>query len=182
MKLISNTLMLLALSGLTVFAADANHASIAQIEDQALSQAEHEIVSLAEAMPADKYDFAPTNGDFNGVRTFGLQISHIAAVIDEFASAILGEKGIDLGKNENGPESLHGKDAIVKFLKDAFAHGHKAMNAITDQDFTEMVDLPWGKMPKGALAGMSASHSFDHYGQAVVYARMNGVVPPASQK
>ena len=182
MKLISNMLIMLALSGLAVSAADANRASIAQMEDRALSQVEHEIVSLAEAMPAEKYGFAPTQGEFTGVRTFGLQMSHIAAVIDEFAAAILGEKATDPGKDENGPDSLRGKDAIVKFMKEAFAHGHKAMNSLTAQNFTEMVDLPWGKMPKGTLAEMCASHSFDHYGQAVVYARMNGIVPPASRK
>src|SRR5258708_31098829 len=37
------------------------------------------IVSAADAMPADKYGFAPTDGEFKGVRTFGQQVKHLAA-------------------------------------------------------------------------------------------------------
>ena len=76
------------------FAADDSHASIAKMQDTALKSAEREIVSLAEAMPADKYKFAPTEGEFKGVRTFGQQMSHIAAVNYLMAAAILGEKGL----------------------------------------------------------------------------------------
>jgi hypothetical protein len=76
-----------------VFAADDSHASISKMQDNALKSAEREIVSLAEAMPADKYDFAPTEGEFKGVRTFGQQMAHIAAVNDLMAAAILGKKG-----------------------------------------------------------------------------------------
>jgi uncharacterized damage-inducible protein DinB len=182
MNPIWNALLLLLAACFSALAADASHVALAQMEDNALTQAEREIVSLAEAMPADKYDFAPTQGEFNGVRTFRLQMSHIAAVLDEFAALILGEKPADTGKNENGPESLRGKDDVVKYMKGAFAHSHKAMSTLTDQNFTQILELPWGKMTKGSLAEMSVSHSFDHYGQAVVYARMNGIVPPASRK
>src|ERR1700733_8809041 len=45
-----------------------------------LSLTESEVVGAAEAMPADKYDFAPptTAGAFKGVRSFGAQVRHIA--------------------------------------------------------------------------------------------------------
>ncbi len=52
-------------------------ATPAQVVNQLLNMVEHDIVPLAEAMPADKYDFAPTNGDFKGVRTFGDQVKHL---------------------------------------------------------------------------------------------------------
>ena len=67
-------------------------ASFAKAFDSDLSSAEKEIVSLAEAMPADKYNFAPTAGELTGVRTFGQQMRHIAAVNNEVAAALLGEK------------------------------------------------------------------------------------------
>jgi uncharacterized damage-inducible protein DinB len=184
MKLISSAFVLFALCGFGVFAAETGHASMAQMYDRELSMVEREVVSLAEAMPADKYEFAPSNGDFKGVRTFGQQMSHIATVIYEVSAGVLGEKSpVDAGKSENGPASLKTKDAIVKYLKDAFSYAHKAMNSLTDKNFTELVASPFGdKSPRGSLANGNVWHTFDHYGQAVVYARMNGIVPPASRQ
>ncbi len=67
-------------------------ASLEKSFDSDLKSAEGEIVSLAEAMPADKYNFAPTAGAFDGVRTFALQMRHIAAVNYEVAAALLARK------------------------------------------------------------------------------------------
>jgi hypothetical protein len=77
---------------------------------------------------------------------------------------------------------LKGRDAIVKFLKDSFVYSHKALATLTDANFTEMLAAPFGaKESRGAMAETMLWHSFDHYGQAVVYARMNGIIPPASK-
>jgi uncharacterized damage-inducible protein DinB len=173
--------MLLILPGTLLFAAGPPAASIADVQDHALSQVEKEIVSLAEAMPADKYDFAPTQGTFQGVRTFGQQMSHVAVVLDEVAAGMLGEKEPDTGQSENGPASLKGKDAIVAYLKSAFERAHRAVKTLTVQNLTEPVKLSWGSIPRASLAELMAVHTMDHYGQAVVYARMNNVVPPASR-
>ena len=78
----------LLFAAVAAFGADAPP-SAAKILDGQLTSAEKEIVGLAEAMPADKYDFAPTKGEFKGVRTFGLQVSHIATVIYEVSASVL---------------------------------------------------------------------------------------------
>jgi hypothetical protein len=183
MKLIFKLVAAAALSGLCLFAADSGQASLAQAQDKMLSSVEQEVVSLAEAMPADKYGFKPTQGTFSDVRTFGQQMSHLATALYLYSSGMLGEKPpVERGKDENGPDSLNGKDAIVKYLKDAFAYAHKATATLTQQNFMETLTMPWGKITRGLLAEQSISHSFDHYGQAVVYARMNGIVPPASRR
>jgi len=183
MKLLSGAFLLFTVAGITVLAADTGRPSMAHMYDRQLSMVEREVVSLAEAMPSDKYEFAPSAGDFKGVRTFGQQMSHIATVIYEVSAGVLGEKSpVDSGKSENGPETLKTKEAIVKYLKEAFAYGHKAMSSLTDQNFTELVASPFGdKSPRGSLANITLWHTFDHYGQAVVYARMNRIVPPASR-
>jgi hypothetical protein len=167
----------------SAFAQAPAHSTVVKMEDGALKSAEREIVSLAEAMPADKYDFAPTTGEFKGVRTFGHQMAHIAAVNYLVSASILGEKGpVDPKDEENGPASLKDKDAIVQFMKGSFAYAHKALATLTDQNFTEIIQSPFGdKEPRGTLAEILEWHSFDHYGQAVVYARMNGIIPPASR-
>src|SRR5215471_962522 len=57
-----------------------------------MTMMEKDVVGAAEAMPADKYNFAPTQGEFKGVRTFALQVRHIATVINQLASGVTGEK------------------------------------------------------------------------------------------
>ena len=165
-------------------AADPAAPGIGKTFDRDLTSIEGEIVPLAEAMPAGKFDFAPSGGEFKGVRTFGEQMKHSAAVIYMVSASVLGEKNPDAGGGENGPASMKSKEAIVKYLKDAFAYGHKAMLSLTDKNLTQMVPSAFGKdkVPRVSMATVAVWHTFDHYGQAVVYLRMNGIVPPASRK
>jgi hypothetical protein len=62
--------------------------------DHSLNYPESEVVPAAEAMPDDKYDFAPpaTLGDFKGVRTFGQQVRHVAAANYMICAAMQSEK------------------------------------------------------------------------------------------
>lgn len=144
---------------------------------------EHEFVPAAEAMPDDKYDFAPTNGEFKGVRTFGEEVRHVATANYSFASIITGEKPpVDLGKGENGPDTLKTKADILKFLNDSFANLHQALALVNDKNELDQMDSPYGmKAAKLTWASFSVSHPMDHYGQMVEYLRMNGIVPPASR-
>jgi uncharacterized damage-inducible protein DinB len=165
-----------------VFAADPP--TVASLYDGQLSGIEHELVPLAEAMPPDKFDFAPTNGEFKGVRTFAQQAKHIAAVLYMVAAAIQEQKvPVDLGTGENGPDSIKTQAQVVQFLKAAFAYSHKAVQSITAKNQLDMVKSPFGQgqTPRGSLGGILTWHTFDHYGQMVVYARMNGIIPPASR-
>lgn len=154
------------------------------MQAETLSSVEREVVSLAEAMPPDKYNFVPTGAEFTGSRTFGLQMAHIATVIYEVSAAALGEKNpVELGEHENGAGSVRTKQAIVEYLKGAFKLAHRAADSLTNENFTEIVPSPFGdRMPRGSLVAINVWHSYDHYGQAVVYARLNGIVPPASKK
>src|SRR5580693_1021901 len=120
---IARSLTALALCALPILAADAPP-DARQIFDRQLSSTEREVVGLTEAMPADKFDFAPTTGNFKGVRTFALEARHIAFEINCVASALLGE-AIPGQDHDNGPDELKTKDQIVKYLKDAFAHAHR---------------------------------------------------------
>ena len=145
---------------------------------------EKEFVSAAEAMPDDKFNFAPTQGDFKGVRTFAQQIKHVSAVNYMFAAAILSEKPpVELG-SENGPDNITSKADVVKFLKDSFAYLHKALNTIDESNVLGQVPSPFGtnKISRLGLATIAISHPLDHYGQMVEYLRMNSIIPPASRK
>lgn len=178
-------LLVCMLAAVPLFAADPPASAIAKIFDSQLKGLERELVPLAEAMPADKYDFAPSNGEFKSVRTFGLQASHIATVIYQVSASVLGEKvPVETGKDENGAATLKGKDDIVRYLKDSLTYAHKAMASLTDANLTGMVKSAFGdnQVPRVSMASVAVWHSFDHYGQMVVYARMNGIVPPASKQ
>jgi len=176
--------MTLAAGSAMLFAADSPQASMGKVLDDQLRSAEREIVGLAEAMPADKYSFRPTDGEFKNVRSFSQQMTHIAATLYGISAGALGEKNpSEMGKDENGPASITDKAAAVKYLKDAFAYAHKAASAISSANAMDLLQSPFGngKTSRINLVTELMWHSFDHYGQAVVYARMNGIVPPASR-
>ena len=127
-------------------------------------------------------DFAPTNGEFKGVRTFAQQIKHVAAVNYEIAAAILEQKApVDINE-ESGPASITTKADILTYLKESFAYVHKAIATINEKNVVETVKSPFGEgsVSRMGLATSIAWHGYDHYGQMVVYLRMNGIVPPAS--
>jgi uncharacterized damage-inducible protein DinB len=135
-------------------------------------------------MPADKYDFAPTQGDFKGVRNFGAEVKHMAVANYALGAGILGEKPPINLTAPDGPPEVKTKADIMKFLNDSSAYAHKALNSITDANVLEPIKSPFGSnmTTRLALATSMISHPFDHYGQMVVYLRMNNIIPPASRK
>src|ERR1700674_2551563 len=178
-----SSLLLCSSFALSQTAKPEEHRTLTQILDRSVSGVEGEFVPAADAMPEDKSSFAPTSGEFKGVRTFEQQVKHVAAVNYMIAASILGEKPpVELG-GENGPDSITSKADIIKFLKDSFAYLHKATNSLTDKNLTENVKSPFGEgmASRLGLATISIAHPFDHYGQMVEYLRMNGIIPPASR-
>jgi hypothetical protein len=146
---------------------------------------EQEVESTADAMPADKFRFAPTDGEFTGVRTFGEQVKHLAATNNILAAAALGEEPPADAGDEAGPETARTKAQILAYLKDSFAHLGRAVDAIGDTTVpvkaSPISPLTARTVTRLALIDEALIHSFDHYGQMVEYLRMNGVVPPASR-
>jgi uncharacterized damage-inducible protein DinB len=184
-------------SYMTIFAGEARSAAasppqaqpsqtptVASDVDAEVSRAERQVLEVAEAMPEEKFNFTPeslnTSGaDFKGVRTFAVQVKHIAASNYFIWSPITGAKLPDGLKDGNGPENLKSKAEILKFLKDSFALGHRAAATLTAEN---MLQHPGSsKSSRLHLAEFGVAHAYDHYGQMVVYLRMNGIVPPASR-
>jgi hypothetical protein len=185
LKWIYGPLFLLVCSGIANAQASqpAEQRTVTQILDRSVTSVEQEFVPAAEAMPEDKYSFAPSSGEFKGVRTFAQEIKHVAAVNYEIGGGILQEKPpADTGQ-ESGPASVASKADIMSYLKDSFAYLHKAVNSINEKNQTEGVKNPFGDgtASRLSLAIGAISHPYDHYGQMVEYLRMNGIVPPASR-
>lgn len=158
-----------------------------QILNFILDFQEKRIIEVAEAMPAEKYHFAPTAGEFKGVRTFAEQLKHIAADNYLLGAGILGENPPrDVGDDERGSTSVKTKQQIIAYLKDSFAYMHRAAAAIDDEKSpipTPHIS-PWpnGSATRLGVAIEDALHTWDHYGQLVEYLRMNDILPPASGK
>jgi uncharacterized damage-inducible protein DinB len=142
------------------------------------------ILSAAKAMPADKYGFAPTEGEFKGVRTFGRQVKHLAATNYMLAAAALGEQPPADAGDETGPEAIRTKEEILAYLDGSFVRLGEAIDAIGNPEVavksSPISPLPAAQTTRLALLVEALIHAFDHYGQIVEYLRMNGVVPPAS--
>jgi uncharacterized damage-inducible protein DinB len=152
--------------------------------DREISAVEKLILEVAEAMPEDKYNFSPESlnipgAEFKGVRTFAVQVKHVASSNYFIWTPITGDKVPENIKDGNGPADVKTKADIIKFLKDSFALGHKAAATLTAEN---MLQTPGhSKSSRLRLTTFGVEHAFDHYGQMVVYLRMNGIVPPASQ-
>jgi hypothetical protein len=151
------------------------HVSPSATYDKLLSGMEKEFVDAAEAMPAEKFNFAPpvTAGEFKGVRTFAGEVKHVTQANYYFFH----DPATPMVDNRADIEKLASKDDIVKALKDSFSEAHKYIAGITDQNAFEMTKSG----TRGGMAAFGIAHFMDHYGQMCVYLRMNGIVPPASR-
>jgi uncharacterized damage-inducible protein DinB len=154
--------------------------TIASEAGSRLATAEREVLQVADAMPEDRYSFAPTTGEFKGVRTFAQQLRHIGAYNYILCSGIKQEKPPDTNGDE-GPANITSKAAIQQYLRESFAYCRQAFDMITPQNMLQRITGSNGaQTTRLALATFADAHPFDHYGQLVVYLRMNGRVPPAS--
>jgi len=158
--------------------------TVSQALDFWITNTERLVVSAADAMPAEKYSFAPTAGEFTGVRTFAQQIKHLAANNYRMAAYILDQTPTPEQQSESGPDRVQSKAQIMEYVKGSFAALHRAMTAINAGNMLEPITASAGlrQTTRLQLAVDVVAHSSNHYGQMVEYLRMNGIVPPASRR
>lgn len=157
--------------------------TVSQALDFWITNIESEVVDAADAMPEEKYGFAPTAGEFKGVRTFAEQVKHLSANNYRMAAYILGQTPTPDQKAETGPASVQTKAQIMEYARGSFAVLHKAMAFITPENMlTPLAQSPTpGQLTRIQLAEDVVAHSSNHYGQMVEYLRMNGIIPPKSR-
>jgi uncharacterized damage-inducible protein DinB len=148
----------------------------ADVYGKLLNLMEQQFVSAAEAMPEDKFNFAPSQGEFKGVRSFGSQVKHVAEANYYFFGGANFSEADNKAKSD-AIEKLTTKADIIQALKDSFALAHTMVGSITPEN--AFVTTAHGT--PGGMASFGLAHMMDHYGQLVVYLRMNGIVPPASR-
>jgi len=124
------------------------------------------VIKMAEDFPEDKYEFKPNPA----VRSFADNLRHVAFWNGYVAKSARGEK-VDAKPNELPKAQYASKAAVVKALKDSFADATAQLTSGSAAPAPKLVDL-WVSFTE---------HSGEHYGQLVVYYRLNGLVPPASR-
>ena len=184
----SHALLAIALFASTVFAQAQTQPSqpptLAEMVDREISAIEKQVIDAAEAMPEEKYNFTPEHlnipgDDYKGVRSFAVQVKHIASSNYFIWSPITGDAVPAAIKDGNGPADMKTKADILKFLKESFALGHKAAAMLTLENMLQ--PFAPGKSARLDRVEFGVAHAYNHYGQMVEYLRMNGVIPPASR-
>jgi len=104
-----------------------------------ITNTEKEVVSVADAMPEEKYSFAPTSGEFTGVRTFAEQMKHLSAANYQLAALILGENPPHGEHDETALDSIKSKAQIMVYVKGSFAALHRAVATISEGNMLEPV-------------------------------------------
>ena len=124
-------------------------------------------VAVAEAMPAGQYAFRPDPGSMS----FGEVMTHIAITNDQFCAGL---------KDTNPPDvpSPTDKDGIVKFLSSSFDYCAGVIPSLTDEQIAKPHNSPDGRMPGREVLLAMYVHVAHHRGQAEVYLRDKGIVPP----
>jgi hypothetical protein len=142
---------------------------------------EKSFVSVADAMPEEKWAFAPKDGAFDGVRTFAQQVKHVACANFAFFQEIEKKTPPD-GCETGGPDPSRTKAELLKYLRDSFAYGRKVIGMMTPENALDAASGRYGgNSTRLGLTTLAVWHASDHYGQIVVYLRMNGIVPPPSR-
>lgn len=136
------------------------------------------LTDMAADFPENKLDYKATAAQ----RTFAEQVLHAAGANYLFIDAALGTKPPKDIENPSR-QTYKTRAQIVAFVKRSFADGAAAIRQLGDKGLLEETKAPFGneKETKAALFAEAMEHANDHYGQCVVYYRLNGLVPPASR-
>jgi uncharacterized damage-inducible protein DinB len=125
-------------------------------------------IAVAQAMPAEQYGFRPHPDSMD----FGQLMSHIAATNYQFCAGLR-------DSDRPAPPSPTGKDAIVKFLSDAFEYCSAVIPTLTDEQLSATHNSPDGRLSGREVLLAMYVHVAHHRGQAEIYLRDKGIKPPS---
>ncbi len=132
------------------------------------------LTGMAEDFPEDKYDWKPTPE----VRSFSEQLLHAASYAN-----YVGEVAKGLRPKEEDPKrsNFKSKAEIVAYVKKAYADGAKAIEAAGEKELSKSIQVGRWTVTNYGLWDSAVEHSGEHYGQLVVFYRVNKMVPPESR-
>jgi len=156
-----------------VLAQDKN--PVTSVVKQILPRQQNNLVAAAEAMPAEKYSYKPTEQQM----PFGHLVLHIIGSNNHLCSTI---GNIPEVKPEVPLKESDEKSKLVAGLKASFAFCSTALDKVDDSKLSDEVELFGGRKGPRAFALIALTNDWaDHYSSAAMYMRLNGVLPPTAQ-
>jgi len=139
----------------------------------------NKLIAMAEDFPEDKYGFKAQKDE----RSFGENLLHVAYDYNMMLSAMKGSTEQIAWNEDSLYKKYPTKESIVKYLKQAVSDGAELLKVQGDSGLTREFKFPWGNFKAHGLLGWMGilEHAGEHYGQLVVYYRINGMIPPASR-
>ncbi|MBI3894428.1 MAG: DinB family protein [Acidobacteria bacterium] len=129
------------------------------------------VLGIAEIIPEDKYDFKPTPE----VRSVREQLQHLISENYMFMGAVAG----DPPQNSSRFSNLKTRAEILQALKESYEYGAKVWSGLTEQKAMETITFRNNQTARWTPALSNIVDNMDHYGNLVVYVRLNGLVPPS---
>jgi hypothetical protein len=133
----------------------------------------HKLIAMAEDFPEDKYDFKPNPE----VRSFAEQMLHVSGSIYYFEALLKGQKAPEDPKRSE----FKSKADIVAYVKKAVASGTDLLRTFGDAAFSKPLQIGKRSVNPHYFWADFCEHAGEHYGQMVVYYRVNNLVPPESR-
>jgi len=132
-------------------------------------------IAAVEAMPADKFNYKPTPDQM----AFGHLVAHMIEANNALCSKAA---AVPAPKVEEAKES-DAKEKLVAALKASFDFCSDALGKMDDSKLAETTEGFGGKQVSRAWAGIVLASSWaDHYAEAAMYLRLNGILPPTAKK
>jgi len=136
------------------------------------------IVGLAEAMPADAYDWQPGEG----VMSVVLVYAHIARYNYMYPHQMMGVEPTDAPDYDDWERTITTKDQAVRALQQSADHVRALVAQMSAEDLGQPTVLYGRDVAQWSVLLQLITHMNEHLGQSIAYARMNGVVPPWSSQ
>ena len=131
------------------------------------------LIAAAEVMPADKYSFKPTPAQMS----FGDIVAHLSGGNDALCGFVSGTKA----PTRTEVKVAAGKDALVARLKETFAFCNSSLAKLTDANLGEAMTVFGMPLTRASTMMVTADDWGDHYSQAAIYLRLNGLLPPTAK-
>jgi len=139
-----------------------------------LQQLQERFVSLAQAIPADKYTWRPSEG----VRSISEMFLHVSGANYGIPTMVTGVAPAAGYQKDGFEKSTTDKAKIIEQLNKSFAYAISVVQGMSNADFARPEKKLGPEANSGDVVYLLVTHAHEHLGQAIADARMNGIVPP----
>lgn len=133
------------------------------------------LIPIVAAMPEDKYDFRPTKE----VRSFRELVTHMIADNYNHLGYVAGKSREESEKLTEKYRNIKTRTEFLNAMKESYDYGDKILADLNDQNSMDMITAMRGERTTRVGAALEVfEDAMDHYGNLVIYLRLNGIVPP----